>query len=93
MLFVKATYPRPEAMGNRGKKKNHPQRPHLTASAASILEYFLLSFFKRSGCFRCMWRKMKDSEGLECAGDDMLLLCDRKIQADAVSIQLPHSPK
>lgn len=86
MLFVKATDPHPEVMGNRRKKKNHPQRHHLTISMVSILEYFLLFFFKRSGCFRCMWQKMKDSEGLECVGDDMMLLCDRKIQANAVSI-------
>lgn len=53
--FVKVICLYIEIMEIREKKKNFLYGYNLNISIVSILEYFLLFFFKRSGCLSCVW--------------------------------------
>lgn len=57
LAFCESIYPHRENMESRKKKKDSPHSHHLNTSTVSILEYFLLFFFKRSGVLVVCSRK------------------------------------
>lgn len=77
--FAKVICPHTETMEIREKKKNSPHGHNLNTSTVSILEYFLLFFFKRSGCLSCARQKTKNSDGLQYVDGDTTLLRERKM--------------